>query len=148
MVETSLNRIVVSIPFDFRKTLYLFRLGFQTRGRYSSLMRGSVHLEAIDAHDHFLPHLDFALMAVGLFLNLRVEPTRFQRDQRSALRINESHVLPDRRFKLVGQAFDKVGTAERIGRARYAGLVGQDLLRAKRDADGLIGGQPERFVEG
>ena len=48
---------------------------------------------------------------------------------------------------LVGQRLDEVGAGERVDGVGGAGLVGEDLLGAQRDARGALGRQRERLVE-
>ena len=46
-----------------------------------------------------------------------------------------------------GQLLHEVGAAQRVGRVHHPGLVGDDLLRAQRDGDRLLGGQGQRLVQ-
>ena len=48
---------------------------------------------------------------------------------------------------LVGERLDEVGAGERVHGVGGAGLVGDDLLRAQRDARCALGGQRQRLVE-
>ena len=56
-------------------------------------------------------------------------------------------VLPRLRLDLVGQRLDEVRPGQRVDGVDDAGLVGDDLLGAQRDARRPLGRQPERFVE-
>jgi len=51
-------------------------------------------------------------------------------------------------FHFVGEFFDEVRTAERVNGAGDAGFVGEDLLGAEGDGDGLFGWEAEGFVHG
>src|SRR5690606_11221376 len=48
----------------------------------------------------------------------------------------------------VGEVLDEPGAAEGIGDAGDAGFVGEDLLGAEGDGDGLLGGEAEGLVHG
>ena len=97
--------------------------------------------------DHLLPaRFDAPLKLLGRPGNLPLEPAA----------LDARHHAPDRldlreerlRFPLevVGQRLDVVRPAERVDDVLHAGLVGDDLLCAEREADRILGRQGERFV--
>lgn len=51
-------------------------------------------------------------------------------------------------FHFVGEGFDEVRSSERVDGAGDTGFVGEDLLGAERDGDGLFGWEAEGFVHG
>jgi len=51
-------------------------------------------------------------------------------------------------FDFVGEGFDEVGAAEGVGGSGDAGFVGEDLLGAEGDGDGLFCWEAEGFVHG
>jgi len=62
-------------------------------------------------------------------------------------RVDALDVLPRQALDLVGQRLHVVRTSERVGSIGDAAFVADDLLRAQRDARGLLRRQAERLVE-
>ena len=87
-------------------------------------------------------------MAIGLRLELSVQPAGLQRCRAPRLQLRFVPGIPGGLLELVGEALDEIGAAQRIGRAGHAGLECQDLLRAKRDSDRVHRRQPQRLVVG
>src|SRR6185437_11071990 len=106
-----------------------------------------VRLEAVDAHDDALACLDLALVAIARGRDLGLREAGFDGGYHTAARIDLANVIVGRGLGFERELFDEVAAAQRICRVGDAALVGQHLLRAQRDGDGVLAGERVGFVE-
>ena len=102
----------------------------------------------VDADDDAPARVDLGLQLVGGVGDLALGVVLLDRRDHPAELVDLGEVVVGLALELVGQRLDEVGAAERVDRVRHAGLVGDDLLGAQRDAHGLLGRQRERLVVG
>ena len=98
--------------------------------------------------DRALPGAHRLLHPVRLVGDQPVQVALLDRLDHAAALLEVVHDGDDLRLHGVGQRLDVVGTAERVGDPRHAGLVRQHLLGAQRERRGLLAGQRERLVPG
>ena len=102
----------------------------------------------VHADDHALTRLDLLLPLERGVLDLALDEALLDCRDTAAELIDPLDQLPGARFELVGQRFDVVRPAERIGGHDRSRLVLQDLLRAQRDRRRPLGRERERLVVG
>ena len=107
----------------------------------------ALDLEVVDADDDPLSRIDLDLVAERGVGDLALREAALDRRDHAPELVDPGEVLVGGALHLVGQRLDEVGAAERVDRVRDAGLVGDDLLRAERDPDRLLGRQRQRLVE-
>jgi hypothetical protein len=101
---------------------------------------GLVDRVTVDADDHALALLDLALPAERGLLDLLLHPAGLDRGHRAAELVNTGDQLGRLGLELVGEGLDVPRPAERVGGARRASLVHQDLLRPQRERRGALRG--------
>ena len=111
------------------------------------LLRRLVDDIIIDADDDLLFLLDGALVCVAGFGDLLLREAMLDGLHHAAHRVQLAEVFEGAVFHVLGQPLDEVGPAQRVRSVGHAGFIGEDLLRAQRDARGILGGQRECFVE-
>ena len=104
--------------------------------------------EAVDTHDRSLARFDLGLQHVGSFGDLALGKVALDRLHHPALAIDRVEIGARSLLQLVGQRLDEVRASERIDSVRHAGLEGDDLLGAKRQPGGLLGGKRQSLVVG
>ena len=102
----------------------------------------------VDADDDAPARVDLVLQLEGGVGDLALGEVLLDRGDHPAQLVDLGEVVVGLALELVGQRLDEVRAAERVDGVRHAGLVGDDLLGAQRDADRLLGGQRERLVVG
>ena len=113
----------------------------QLERRRRLLVRGH---ELVHAHDDPAPVLELPLVAVRRLLDLVLHEA--DRGDGPTHLVDLAQVGLGLPFDLGGQALDGERPAERVDDVGDAGLVGEDLLGAERDAHGAFGRQSERLV--
>jgi hypothetical protein len=91
----------------------------------------------------------FAFLSAGVVREVRdapLEPAFLGELDRAAVLVDVVDDLEDLALVLRRQALDVVRAAQRVDDVGGAGLVGDDLLRAQRDAHRLLGRDRERLV--
>ena len=122
-----------------------FHLRPDAQGRH----RGVVALAVlVDAYHDPLSGLQLALELEGRVRDLTLEEAVLDAGQHPALLLDPVEVAAGASLHLVGQALHEVGPAERIDGVGDPGLVGKDLLGAKRDLGSPFGGQRQHLVHG
>ena len=113
----------------------------------STAVATAVVREAVDADDDRVAGVDRLLRAIGGLLDLALDEARSRspRACRRARRCDRAAPSRSRSIAFVSAsiAYD---AADRIDRVRDAGLGGDDLLRAQRDARRFLGRQRQRLV--
>ena len=102
----------------------------------------------VDADDDPLSVVDLGLQLEGGVRDLALGIALLHRVDHAAELVDPAEVVVRLRLELVGERLDEVRPAERVGGRRDAGLVGDDLLRAQRDAHGVLRREGERLVVG
>ena len=102
--------------------------------------------ERVDADDRRSPASICLLGAVRRLLDLALDEALLDRRQRAAGGLDALEQRARAAFDLVGERLDRVRAGERIDRVGHAGLGGDDLLRAQRDARRLLGRERQRLV--
>ena len=108
--------------------------------------------KCVDADDDVLAAVQLPLELVRGLGDLALEPAfldpahRAVEHRAGAELVDVREQLLGPAFHLVGERFDEVRTAERIGDVRDTCLVGDDLLRPQRDARGPVGREGQRLV--
>src|SRR4051794_36243041 len=102
----------------------------------------------VDADDPAPAGVDLGLQLEARVGDLALREVLLDRVDHAAELVDPGEVLIRLPLELVGQRLDEVRAAERVDRVRHARLVGDDLLRAQRDAHRLLGRQRERLVVG
>ena len=105
-------------------------------------------LEAVDADHDAVARVDLGLQLVAGVGDLALREVLLDRFDHAAELVDPAEVVVGELLETVGQRLDEVRAAERVDRVRDPGLMGDDLLRAQRDLDGLLGRQRERLVVG
>ena len=103
---------------------------------------------AVDADDDLIVIVDLLLQLERRVGDLALRVVALDRLDHAAELVDLGEVGVGLLLHLVGQRLDEVGAAERVDGVGHAGLVGDDLLRAQRDPDGVLGRQRERLVVG
>src|SRR5262249_43951226 len=96
--------------------------------------------EFVHAYHDLLASFHALLIRVGGVLNFGLDPTPFNRRQRSAHGINSCNVVASALLNLVRESLNVAAAPQRIRSPSNAGFVGNDLLGTKRDPGGLFGG--------
>ncbi len=91
--------------------------------------------------------LDIALELLGGARDLPLEPAGFDSLDHATHRLDFREQAFRLALQLVGERLHEVGAAERVDHVRHAGLVRDDLLGPERQADRLLRGERERFVQ-
>src|SRR5438132_9206140 len=106
----------------------------------------SVAAELVHADDGAMAVVDGHLVAVGRFLELALLIAHFDGPKRAPDVLDAVEVPRRLFFDVVGQLLDVVGASEGVDDVSHTAFVGDDLLRAKSDLDGLLCRQRERLV--
>ena len=94
------------------------------------------------------PGVDLGLQLVARVRDLALREVLLDGLDHPAELVDPAEVVVRELLEAVGERLDEVRAAERVDRVRDARLVRDDLLRAQRDLDGLLGRQRERLVVG
>src|SRR5207248_10005347 len=104
--------------------------------------------EGVDADDLPLAGVDLPLPLIGAVGDLALRITLFDRADDAAVPLDLRENLHRPLLGLVGEVLDEVRPRQGVDDAIDAALVGEDLLRAQRDGDCVLGGKRVRLVEG
>ncbi len=103
--------------------------------------------EFVHPDDDAPPLVNLALVAVGSVGDLLLKEANLDSRNDPAQRLNPLEVVIRLPLQPVGEHFDGVGTAQRVHGIGHAALVGDDLLSAQRDGDGVFAGEGQRLVQ-
>ena len=104
--------------------------------------------EPVHADHRLVVGLDLGLEARRTRRDLPLEPARLDPGHHAPLRLDLGEEPFGLALEPIGQCLDEIGTAEGVLHVGHAGLVGEDLLGAQRDADRVLGRERQRLVEG
>jgi hypothetical protein len=93
---------------------------------------------AVDADDDALAVVDLGLQLEGGVGDLALRIALLHGVDHAAELVDPAEVVVGLGLELVGERLDEVRPAQRIGGRRDAGLMGDDLLGAQRDAHGVL----------
>src|SRR5579863_1253824 len=103
-------------------------------------------LKAIHADDDGLAALHRLLIGVGGVLDLALNVALLNGGKSAAEGVNALDVLACAAFDFVRQLLDIVASAQRVGLARDATLVSDDLLGTQSQPSRFFGGQSQRLI--
>src|SRR5579863_5566711 len=129
-IERALN---IPIMTCFAKPAQLFDLPVFRRLIDAEGFNGLAFIRnpvAVHAHDDGFGLLDFLLILVTGARDFRLRKPQLDVGYHAAHAVDGADIVASARFQIEGKAFQKVTAAKRIGHGRYAGLAGDDLLRA------------------
>src|SRR5579864_2526174 len=104
-------------------------------------------LERIDTYDNLITSFNLPLIAVAGVGDFSLGEAALDGGDHAAHLIDAADVIPRGLFGRAGEMLQKIAAAERIGRGGDAALIGDHLLGAQRNDDGMLAGQRIGFVE-
>ena len=102
--------------------------------------------EAIHPHHDRLAAVDGLLRPVCRVLDLALDEARLDGPQAAAHLVDPLQERDRLRLDVVGGSLDRPRTADRVDRARHAGLMGDDLLGAQGQLGRTLRGKSQRLV--
>src|SRR3989339_809462 len=147
IVQVGADGAGVAFPFDGGKALelFLFHLFVDLEGRDRLFLLCYVLVDA----DHDLFAMVYLLLeTISGIGDLELRVPLFNRRDHAAHVVDLGDVLPRLFLHLVGQGLNEVGAGERVDRVGDACFLGENLLGAQRDLDGVLGGEGQHLVEG
>ena len=146
-VEGGLDSDVVAFFFHFAKFPDLVLTDARVDLEELALGHVFVDVELVDADDDAVAGLYRLLVVVGGVLDVLLRIALFDCGHHSAEVVDFLDVGERAFFDFLREGFDRVASRERVDDVGDAGLVGDYLLRAERDADALVRRKREGFVK-
>ena len=145
-VEGLSHGSVISLGAHLRQpsTLPFVSLGINLQQRHAQGLIGS---ELVDADDDAPPLVNLALVAVGSVGNLLLEKPDLDGWNDPTQRLDPLKVVVGLTLHAIGERLDGVCPTERIDGVGDARFVGDDLLGAECDGDGVLAREGQRLIQ-